>query len=100
MKHSEKALELFVKGYNCSQAVFAAFCDVTGMTEEEALKLSSPFGAGMGRMREVCGAVSGMLMVAGILWGFSDTDPKSANGKKIQRKKSQHGYMQRASCKY
>ena len=77
MKHSEKALELFVKGYNCSQAVFAAFCDVTGMTEEEALKLSSPFGAGMGRMREVCGAVSGMLMVAGILWGFSDTDPKS-----------------------
>lgn len=77
MKHSEKAAELFAKGYNCSQAVFAAFCDVTGIDEETSLKLSSSFGGGMGRMREVCGAVSGMFMVAGILYGYSDTDPKS-----------------------
>ena len=77
MKHSEKATELFAKGYNCSQAVFAAFCDETGMDEETALKISSSFGGGMGRMREVCGAVSGMFMVAGMLYGYSDTEAKS-----------------------
>ena len=69
MNHAEYAAELFVGGYNCAQAVAVAFCDVTGMDRELAAKLSSSFGGGMGRMREVCGAVSGMLMVAGILYG-------------------------------
>ena len=77
MKYSEKVAELFAKGYNCSQALFAAFCDLTGMDEDTALRLSSSFGGGMGRMREVCGAVSGMFMVAGMLYGYSDTDPAS-----------------------
>ena len=77
MKHSDKATELFAKGYNCAQAVFAAFCDVTGMDEDKALALSSSFGGGMGRMREVCGAVSGSFLVAGALFGYADTDPAS-----------------------
>ena len=74
MNHAEKAAELFTKGYNCSQAVFVAFCDVTGMDEKTALMLSSSFGGGMGRLREVCGAVSGIFMVAGILFGFDTPD--------------------------
>lgn len=75
MTHSEKARELFMQGYNCSQAVFGAFCDVTGIDFNTAVRISSSFGGGMGRMREVCGAVSGMFMVAGML--YSSDDPKN-----------------------
>lgn len=71
MNHSECAAEMFMKGYNCSQSVVVAFCDVTGLTEEFSAKMASSFGGGMGRMREVCGTVSGMLMVAGLLYGYS-----------------------------
>ena len=71
-KHSELAMDIFKQGYNCSQAVFAAFCDETGMTFEDAVKLSSSFGAGMGKLREVCGAVTGMFMAAGVLYGYAD----------------------------
>ncbi len=74
MTHPELAKEYFLKGYNCAQAVFAAFCDVTGLDEKTALRLSSSFGGGMGRMREVCGAVSGMFMVAGIVLGYDSCD--------------------------
>lgn len=77
-QHSILAEELFKKGYNCSQSVFAAFCDETGMELETALKISSSFGGGMGRLREVCGAVSGMFMVAGMLYGYSDPLDKTA----------------------
>lgn len=77
MNRSEKAVALFESGYNCAQAVFVAFADVVGMDEEAALRLSSSFGGGVGRQREVCGAVSGMCMVAGALFGYDDvTDPK------------------------
>ena len=74
MKHSEKAREIFSKGYNCSQAVVAAFSDVTGLDFETSLKASSSFGAGMGKMRSVCGAVTGMFIVAGLLWGTTECD--------------------------
>jgi len=74
VSHAERASELFVSGYNCAQAVFAAFSDITGMDEKEALKLASSFGGGIGRMREVCGAFSGIAMVAGILYGYDDTN--------------------------
>lgn len=70
MERDVYAAELFLKGYSCSQAVAMAFCDVTGMEEAYCAKLSSSFGGGMGRLREVCGAVSGMLMVAGLLYGY------------------------------
>lgn len=72
MDHSEYAAELFVKGYNCAQSVAVAFCDVTGLSADLSAKMASSFGGGMGRMREVCGAVSGMLMVAGLLYGYDD----------------------------
>lgn len=72
MDHREKAAELFLNSSNCAQAVMVAFCDVTGLEPAFAAKLSSSFGGGMGRMREVCGAVSGMLMVAGLLYGYDD----------------------------
>ncbi|OOP72095.1 C-GCAxxG-C-C family protein [Clostridium beijerinckii] len=68
----ERAMELFKQGYNCSQSVFGAFCDECDMDFETALKLSSSFGGGMGRLREVCGAVSGMFMVAGMKYGYTD----------------------------
>lgn len=70
-------MELFKQGYNCSQAVFAVFCEDIGMDFETALKISSSFGGGMGRLREVCGAVSGMLMVAGMKYGYTDPKDKS-----------------------
>ena len=72
MTHSEKAAELFLQGYNCAQAVAVAFCDVTGLDEKFTAKTISAFGGGMGRLREVCGAVSGMFMVLSYLYGYDD----------------------------
>ena len=74
MDHRELAAELFLSGSNCAQAVVVAFCDVTGLEPSFAAKLASSFGGGMGRMREVCGAVSGMLTVAGLLYGYGAPD--------------------------
>ena len=85
--HTEKAAALFTQGYNCAQSVFVAFSDVTGMDEELAKRLSSSFGGGMGRLREVCGTCSAMFMVAGILYGKgTETDHaiKSEHYKRIQ----------------
>ena len=88
MNHVERAVDLFVEGYNCAQAVAAAFGDLTGLDEKTAAKMASCFGGGMGRMREVCGAVSGMLMVLGYLYGYDDTvesdSQKQAHYKNIQ----------------
>ncbi len=78
MNHEEKARELFNSGYNCAQAVFLAFCDLTGFDERTATLLSSSFGGGMGRLREVCGAVSGAFMVAGLLYGPADPNDHKA----------------------
>ena len=69
MERQIQAAQYFLDGYNCAQAVFAAFSDMTGLTPEYSARMASAFGGGMGRMREVCGAVSGMLMVTGILYG-------------------------------
>ena len=80
MAKGEHAYNLFLEGYNCSQAVVCAFCDEVGLDRETALKLAS-FGGGMGRMREVCGAVSGMFMVAGLVSGYSDPTDKAAKSK-------------------
>ena len=74
MNRADRAEELFRKGYNCSQSVFAAFSDIVGITTEEAAKIASPFGAGFGKLREVCGAVSGMTLLAGYLQGYSDPE--------------------------
>ncbi len=68
MTYGEKAKKNFESGMNCAQAVFCAFSDLTGIDNETSLKLASSFGGGMGRMREVCGAVSGMFMALGVLY--------------------------------
>ncbi len=78
MERDLYAAELFLKGYNCAQAVAMAFCDITGMDESYAAKMASSFGGGMGRMREVCGAVSGMLLVAGLLYGYDSYNDDKA----------------------
>lgn len=87
MTHPELARQLFENGCNCAQAVFLAFSDLTGVERESALRLSSSFGGGMGRLREVCGAVSGMFMAAGLLYGTTDTatqEEKAAHYARIQ----------------
>ncbi len=71
---SEKAKELFKQGYNCSQSVLGVFCEELGMDFETAIKISSSFGGGMGRMREVCGTVSGMFMAAGLAFCTSENN--------------------------
>lgn len=84
---SQQATELFKQGYNCAQSVFAAFSEDLGMDFETALKLSSSFGGGMGRLREVCGAVSGMFAIAGMKYGYVDpknNEAKTAHYKRIQ----------------
>lgn len=81
------AEENFKKGYNCAQAVCLAFAKEIGLSEEIILKLSSSFGGGMGRMREVCGAVSAMFMIAGLLKGYNkpcDDENKGKHYKLIQ----------------
>ena len=87
MNHKEKAKDLFQSGYNCAQSVFAAYAEELGMDFETALKVSSSFGAGMGRLREVCGTVSGMFMVVGLALGDStnaNKDEKTKHYKRIQ----------------
>ncbi len=84
---AEQAIAYFKEGYNCAQSVFLAFYDTYDMDFEAALRLSSSFGAGMGRLREVCGAVTGMFMAAGILYGY--TDPKDQTSKTEHYKRIQ-----------
>ena len=74
MDREYKAATLFYEGYNCAQAVAMAFSDVIGLEEKFCAKAVSSFGGGMGRLREVCGAVSGMMFVAGILYGYDTKD--------------------------
>jgi C_GCAxxG_C_C family probable redox protein len=74
----DKAQSLFHSGYNCAQSVFGTFCEQLGIDFDVAVKLAQPFGGGMGRMREVCGTVSGMLMALGIATGSSDAADKKA----------------------
>ena len=94
---SEKAKELFKQGYNCSQSVLGVFCEELGMDFETAMKISSSFGGGMGRMREVCGTISGMFMAAGLAFASSSDSAveKGEHYKRIQelakRFKEQNG---------
>lgn len=78
MTRPEKAKQLFMSGYNCSQSVVGAFIDDFAIDFDTAMKLSSSFGGGMGRMREVCGAVSGAFMIAGLKCGYCDPCDKAA----------------------
>ena len=93
MDHGMKAAELFLSGYNCSQSVAVAFHAELGLTEQQAARMVSAFGGGMGRMREVCGAVSGMLMVLSQLYGY-DTPGDDAS------KKVLYGQVQELAGKF
>ncbi len=75
------AKEIFLEGYNCSQAVFGAFCEDFGISREQGLLLSSGFGGGFARRREVCGAVSGATMVLSLSLGYSTLEDTEAKKK-------------------
>lgn len=86
---AQRAVDLFKQGFNCSQAVFASCADIYGIMDEKlALRLSASFGGGMGRMRLVCGAASGMFMLAGLHNGSAtphDSEGKMANYAFVQQ---------------
>ena len=77
----EVARNLFKSGYNCSQSVFMAYADVYGIDREFAARLTGPLGGGMGRLREVCGAVSGAFLVAGQEFSAENPDDREAKTK-------------------
>ena len=83
-KYGDEAHAAFMRGCNCSQAAVVPFASLMGMTEEQALRLAGGFGGGVGRMREVCGAFSGIVMVLGALYGFTDPKDKSAFYAEVQ----------------
>ena len=74
----EKARDLFRQGYNCSQSVLLAYSDLLGVDSKLAATFSGPLGGGMGRLREVCGAVSGMSLIAGFLTPCTDPSERQA----------------------
>lgn len=81
------AKQYFKDGYNCSQAVLLAFAEECGLDTQTAAAMASSFGGGMGRLREVCGSVSGMFLASGILYGYTkpdDTEGKKAHYARIQ----------------
>lgn len=83
----DKAVALFKSGYNCSQSVVTAFADLYDFSDEQALRISASFGAGIGRMRETCGAACGMFLLAGMEKGSilsKDQKGKGENYKLVQ----------------
>lgn len=87
-ERTQKAIDFFEQGYNCSQSVLMAYADLYGIDQETAKKIASSFGGGMGRLREVCGAVSGMFMVLGLHYPATDVTDKKAkttNYQAVQR---------------
>lgn len=93
MSKGDIAKQNFMNGYNCSQAVLLAFCEDFGLEKETALKISEPFGGGMGRMREVCGTVTGMFMVIGLAMG-------NDNSKNNTTKKNVYKSVQELAAKF
>lgn len=87
ISHSALAKKNFENGCNCAQAVLLAFSDITGLDDAAALRIASSFGAGMGRLREVCGALTGVFMAAGLFCGYEkpgDDAQKAAHYARIQ----------------
>ena len=87
MTRGERAKQYFLSGYNCAQSVLLTFSDLTGLDAPSAMKIASSFGGGMGRLREVCGAVSGMFMALGLLYGDEEVpahEDKAAHYQRVQ----------------
>lgn len=89
----DRGIELFESGYSCSQSVVLAFADHFGIDSSVALKFSSSFGAGMGRLREVCGAATGMFMILGWLYPYENVEDKEA-------KKVNYAAVQRCAVQF
>ncbi|WP_428074151.1 C-GCAxxG-C-C family protein [Candidatus Avelusimicrobium luingense] len=85
MTKAEQAKQLFLDGYNCAQAVFCAFADELGIDQKTALSLSACFGGGLGRQREVCGAVSGMCMALSVKYAPKDPTDQLAKAQFYKR---------------
>ena len=77
--YADRAVKLFEEGCSCSQAVFTAYAENFGINRETAMKVSVALGGGVGRMRETCGAVTGMALAAGLKYG--NTDPADVESK-------------------
>jgi C_GCAxxG_C_C family probable redox protein len=85
---SEKALECFSNGFNCSQAVFASYCEQNGIEKEIAYKIGCGFGAGMSYCNETCGAVTGAIMLLSLKFGkykIDDNESKENTYKKVNQ---------------
>ena len=82
--YSDRACKNFTNGCNCAQSVLCAFSEKVGLDESTAMKLASSFGGGMGRLREVCGAVTGMFMIAGLLKGYQSSGDDIAKARHYQ----------------
>lgn len=80
-ERSEQAVAFFKEGYNCSQSVFLAYHDVFGIEREFAATLAAPLGGGMGRLREVCGAVTAVFLLAGLKYPANDPIDKTAKAR-------------------
>lgn len=93
MTRGEKAENLFMQGYNCSQAVFLAFADMYPFDFDTAAMLSSSFGGGMGRLREVCGTVSGIFLAAGTVLGYS-------NPRDVRAKTDHYALIQKLAAEF
>ena len=83
-KKSEKAVERFKKGFNCSQAVLGSYSEDFGLDCEHAFKVATGFGGGM-RMAETCGAVTGAFMVLGLKYGNSTAEDKESKAKTYEK---------------
>ncbi|MDY0201285.1 MAG: C-GCAxxG-C-C family protein [Bacteroidales bacterium] len=84
--HVSEALGLFKSGFNCSQAVLAAFSDECGISKETALKIACPFGSGIGGYGRTCGALTGAIMVIGLKYGT--TKVADIEGKRLSHEKT------------
>lgn len=89
----DKARDLFLQGYNCAQAVAAAFAPEMGLTEDAVLRMASGFGGGLGGLRMTCGAVSGMALVYSALRGYDDPEDMEA-------KKTVYGDVKRLCARF
>jgi C_GCAxxG_C_C family probable redox protein len=74
MNYQETAVSKFKEGYNCAQSVLFGFAEKLQISKDTALKISSGFGGGMGRKQEVCGAVSGGILVISLIYGRGEND--------------------------
>lgn len=89
-QYGERAEALFYQGYNCSQSVATVFAGEMGLTEEQVLRMSAGFGAGMGRLREVCGAFSGMVFAFSTIYATGRPEDKSRLYAEVQALAAQY----------